>query len=140
MNTNDKKNWIAFLEKWVPFFIIGCTLIGAVLGSFLVYCFQGAFLYEILIAGLIVAAGLSGVEMIKQKRKKDNIPDSDERVARNVFRLFTYISYIFLAILFITVGVLTLLGNETIEIIYLWIFFFLYIWIAGLGVLIIKRR
>lgn len=91
-------------------------------------------------AGLIVSVILTLIEVIKQKRKKDNLPEADERVIRNVFRFFAYTSHIFLAILFIALGVFTLLENDSISIFYLWIFFFSYIWIVGIGTFIIKRR
>lgn len=140
MNVEERKKWGAFLEKWTPFFIITCTFMGAVLGSFLVYFFQGEFPYEVLTAGLIVAVILTIIEVIKQKRKRDNLPEADERVIRNVFRFFAYASHLFLAILFIALAVFTFLGNESISIFYLWIFFFSYIWIVGIGVFFIKRR
>lgn len=140
MNSKDRKKWTKILEKWTPFFIIACTLIGAGLGSFLVYFFEGEFSYEVLSGGLIAAIILTVIEIIKQKRKKDNIPEADERVARNIFHFFAYTSHIFLAVLFIALSVFTLLGNESISILYLWIFAFSYIWIAGIGALIIKKR
>lgn len=140
MSVKDRKKWSAFLEKWTPFFIITCTFMGTVLGSFLVYLFQGEFPYEVFTGGLVAAVILTTIEVIKQKRKKDYLPEADERVIRNSFRFFAYGSHVFLAILFIALGVFTLLGNESISIYYLWIFFFLYIWIVGIGALIIKRR
>ncbi|MBO1004211.1 hypothetical protein [Pseudogracilibacillus auburnensis] len=140
MSVKDRKKWGTILAKWTPFFIITCTFMGAVLGSFLFYFFQGEFPYEVLTAGLIVAVIFTIIEVIKQKRKKDNVPEADERVIRNVFRFFAYGSHIYLAILFIALAVFTLLGNESISILYLWIFFFSYIWIVGIGTLIIKRR
>lgn len=41
MNVKDRKKWGDFLTKWTPYFIISCTLIGAVVGSFIVYYFSG---------------------------------------------------------------------------------------------------
>lgn len=140
MSIKDRKKWRVFLEKWTPFFIITCTFMGAVLGSFLFYLFQAEFPYEVATGGLVATIILTVIEMIKRKRKKDNLPEADERIIRNVFHFFAYASHISLAILFIAVGVFTLLGNESIAISYLWIFFFSYIWIVGIGVLIIKRR
>lgn len=140
MNSTDRKKWTKTLEKWTPFFIIACTLMGAVLGSFLFYFFMGEFPYEVLVGGVIAAIVLTVIEMIKRGRKKDNVPEADERVIRNVFRFFAYTSHIFLAILFIALSIFTLLGSESISIFYLWIFAFSYIWIAGIGALIIKRK
>ncbi|MFD1349974.1 hypothetical protein [Oceanobacillus caeni] len=140
MSVKDRKKWGRILEKWTPFFIITCTFIGAVLGSFLAYSFQGEFPYEVLAGGLVATIILTVIQVIKQRRKRDNLPEADERVIHNVFRFFTYVSHIFLAILFIALAIFTLLGNESISILYLWLFFFSYIWIAGIGALIIKRK
>ena len=140
MSVNDKKKQAKILTKWTPFFLITCIFIGAVLGSFLVYFIQDEFPYEVLTGGLVATIILTVIEVTKQKRKKDNLPEADERVIRNVSRFFAYASHISLTILFIALGVMTLLGNESITIFYLWIFFFLYIWIVGIGALIIKRR
>ena|SRR5699024_11004759 len=140
MNSEDRKRWTKILEKWTPFFIIACTLIGAGLGSFLVYFFKGEFPYEVLAGSLVAAIILTVIEIIKRSRKKDNVPEADERVVRNVFRFFAYTSHIFLAVLFIALSVFTLLGNESIPVLYLWVFGFTYIWIAGIGALITKKR
>lgn len=139
MSVKDRKKR-EILAKWTPFFIIICTFTGAALGSFLVYIFQGEFPYEVLAGGLAASIILTVIEMIKQIRKKDNVPDADERVAHNVFRFFAYSSHISLAVFFIALAAFTLLGNEAIPILYLWIFFFLYLWIVGIGSLITKRR
>lgn len=69
MSVKDRKKWSAFLEKWTPFFIITCTFMGTVLGSFLVYLFQGEFPYEVFTGGLVAAVILTTIEVIKQKRK-----------------------------------------------------------------------
>lgn len=138
MSTKGRKKWERILEKWSPFFIIACTFIGGVLGSFLAYFFQGEFPYDVLTGSLAATIILTVIQVIK--RKKDNLPEADERVIRNVFRFFAYASHITLAILFVALTVLTLLGNESISILYLWIFFFAYIWIVGIGGFFIKRR
>ena len=140
MIVKESKKWRKTLERWAPFFIIFCTLIGAVLGSFLFYSFQGEFPYEVLMGGIAATIILTILQLIKQKRKKDNLPEADERVIHNMFRFFSFASHITLAILFISLGVFTLLGNESISLLYLWIFFFAYIWIVGIGTLIIKVR
>lgn len=140
MSVKDRKKWGTFIERWALFFIIACTFMGAVLGSIFIYLFQGEFPYEVLTTGLVVAVVLTVIEVIKQKRKRDNLPDADERVIRNVFRFFAYVSHIFLAILFIALAAFTLLEKESISIFYLWLFFFSYIWVVGIGTLIIKRR
>lgn len=140
MIVKERKNWRRILKKWTPFYIISCTFIGAVLGSFLAYFFQGEFPYEVFVGGLASTIILTVILLIKQKRKKDNLPEADERVIHNIFRFFAFASHITLAILMMVLAVFTLLGNESISILYLWIFFFAYIWIVGIGTLIIKVR
>ena len=140
MSIKDREVSVQQLTKWVPYYLITCTFLGAVLGSFLIYYFQGEFPYEVLNGGLIATIILTVVEVIKQKRKKNNLPKVDERVIRNIFRFFTYLSHIFLGLLFITLGIFTLLGIESISIFYLWLFFISYIWISGIGSFIIMRK
>lgn len=102
MSLKDRKSVDKLITKWSTYFIISSTLIGSILGSFLIYYFQGEFPYEVLNGGLIATIILTVVEVIKQKRKKNNLPEVDERVIRNIFRFFTYLSHIFLGLLFIT--------------------------------------
>src|SRR5699024_4098399 len=140
MNKEERIKWSKRLEQWGPFFAISCTLVGALLGSFLVYIFQGEFPFEVVEAAIAVTVILTVFQIIKRKRKKDKLPEADERVARNVFRLFAYTSYAFLGVLFVALGIFTLVGNESIPILYLWIFFLSYIWVVGLGGIIVHKR
>lgn len=139
MNAKDREKWSEKFEKWMIFFIIACTFIGAVLGTLLLYIFQGELRYEIIIGALISSIILMVIEVIKRKVRKGNIPEADERVIQNIFKFFAYTSHIFLAILFLALGAFTLLGRDSIPMIYLWILFFAYIWIAGIGGVIIKK-
>ena len=139
MNAKDREKWSKKFEKWMTFFIITCTFIGAVLGTILLYIFQGELRYEIIIGALISGIILMVIEVIKRKVRKGNIPEADERVIHNIFKFFAYTSHIFLAILFLALGAFTLLGRDSIPMIYLWILFFAYIWIAGIGGVIIKK-
>ena len=114
MSIKDREVSVQQLTKWVPYYLITCTFLGAVLGSFLIYYFQGEFPYEVLTAGLVATLFLTVIEVIKQKKKKNNIPDADERVIKNISRFFAYTSHILTSILFISLGVFTLLGKESI--------------------------
>lgn len=140
MSKKDREIFDKRIAKWVPYYLITCTFLGAFLGSFLIYYFQGEFPYEVLTSGLIAVLILTIIQVVKQKQKKDTVPEIDERVIRNIFHFFAYTGHVFTGILFISLGVFTLLGKESISIFYLWILFFSYIWIAGIGVLIIKRK
>lgn len=120
--------------------MIACAFIGTVLGTLLVYFIKGEFPYEVLAGGSTAVIILLIIELIKQKRKTDNVPETDERVTQNIFNFMAYGSHIFIAVLFIGLVLFTLLGNGAIPTLYLWIFFFTYLIIVGFGRLIIKRR
>lgn len=134
MSANDKSTGYERLIKRSPYFIISCTLVG----SFLVYYFQGEFPYEVFNGGLIITLLLIIIQVLKQKKAAGS--DVDERGVKNVLRLFSYTSPIFLVLFFIALGVYTLLGNKSISIFYLWNLFFSYIWIVGISALIVKRK
>lgn len=134
MSTNDKSAGYERLIKWSPYFIISCTLVG----SFLVYYFQGEFPYEVFNGGLIITLLLIVIQVLK--RKKATVSDGDESGIKTILRLFSYTSSVFLVIFFIALGVYTLLGNKSISIFYLWNLFFSYIWIVGISALIVKRK
>lgn len=139
MNAKDRDIWRQRFEKWMIFFIIACTFIGAAFGMILIYIFQGEFRYEIIVGALISSIILAVIEVIKRKVRKDNIPEADERVIHNIFRFFAYISHIFLAVIFLALGAFTLIGRDSIPLFYLWILFFSYIYIAGIGAIIIRK-
>ncbi|WP_407371886.1 hypothetical protein [Carnobacterium sp.] len=134
MSANDKSTGYERLIQWSPYFIISCTLVG----SFLVYYFQGEFPYEVFNGGLIITLLLAVIQVLKQKKAIGT--DGDERGIKNVLRLFSDTSPVFLVIFFIALGVYTLLGNKSISLFYLWNLFFSYIWIVGISALIGKRK
>ena len=135
---NEKK--VLIPEKYSSLFMITCTFFGAILGSLLVYFIQGEFPYEVFAGGSTAVIILIIIELIKQKRKTDNMPETDERVTQSVFNFMAYGSHIFIAVLFIDLAAFTVLGSDAIPTLYLWIFFFSYIVIVGFGGIIIKRR
>lgn len=141
MREKERRNKAGkFLTKWMPIFLMVCIFLGSVLGATLTYIFQGEFPYEVIVGALVATGILTIIHLSKQKRKKNQVPEADERVIRNIFHFFAYSSHISLAVLFIGIAVFTLLGNESISIFYLWIFFFAYIWTVGIGAIITKSR
>ena len=139
MSVREKKKEL-IPKKRSSLFMIVCLFIGTVLGTLLVYFIQGEFPYEVLAGGSTAVIILIIIELIKQKRKTDNMPETDERVTQNVFNFVAYGSHIFIAVLFIGLAAYTVLGSDAIPTLYLWIFFFSYIVIVGFGGIIIKRR
>lgn len=140
MKAEKRRKVTKQLEKWTPYFIILCTFVGALLGSLIYYFVEGEVPYEVLTAGAIVAVVLTIIQVIKQSRKKDNIPEADERVIRNIFYYFAYTSHITLALIFIALGVYTVMGQEVIELFHLWLFFFTYLIVVGIGAMVVVRR
>jgi hypothetical protein len=126
-------------EKYMPYLIIGGTFFGFVIGSLLISLFEGEFRYDGLIGGGLSCLILTIIVVIKRKRKNNNIPEVDERVKNNTIRFFFYVSQIFLGILFLSLGLISLTGEDSIRLIYLWIFFFSYIAVAGIGSLIVRK-
>ena len=139
MNIKDEKKAL-IPEKYSILFMLACAFIGTVLGTLLVYFIKGEFPYEVLAGGSTAVIILLIIELIKQKRKTDNVPETDERVTQNIFNFMAYGAHIFIAVLFIGLAAFTLLGNDAIPTLYLWIFFLAYLVIVGFGGLIIKRR
>lgn len=139
MSVREKKKEL-IPKKWSSLFMIACLFIGTVLGTLLVYFIQGEFPYEVFAGGTTAVIILIIIELIKQKRKTDNMPETDERVTQNVFNFMAYGSHIFIAVLFIGLAAYTVLGSDAIPTLYLWILFFSYIVIVGFGGIIIKRR
>ena len=118
---NEKRLLIP--EKYSSLFMITCTFFGAILESLLLYFIKGKFPYEVLASGLAAIIILIIIEVIKKKSKKDDVPEVDERVNHNIFNFFVYSSHIFRAILIIGIAVFTMIGNESMPLVYLWIFF-----------------
>ena len=138
--SDEKKRNLEILEKWVPYFMIACITIGALIGSAVIYYLQGDVPYEV-IAGFVVASlMLTIIQMVKQKFKKNRLPEVDERVAKNVSKFFAYSSHITLGLVVVGLAVVTAMGDEAISIYYLWVLFFLYLWVVGIGTFILKRR
>lgn len=72
--------------------------------------------------------------------KSDKTPHTDERTTNNVLKLWAYTSQIFLILFFVSLGVLGLIGVETIQITHLLITLITYFFMAGIGSLISKYR
>lgn len=130
----DKKN------KGMPFKIIIGSFIGALLASVIVYITKNQFPYEVILGVLMGGIILAIIQQIKIKYKKNNVPETDERVSNNRFQFFAYVSYATLGIIFIGLCIFSFLGNKFIPINYIWIIFFLYFLVTVIGGFIIKKK
>ena len=139
MKENKKKNRRQWAEKNKAFLLLGGLFLGSLLGTILVYISQGEWKLEGIVANSVfLVIGVSFV-FIRRKFKKNSVPDVDERVKLNITRFYLYSAHIFLALLFLALGILTFLEKDSVPLSYLWIFFVSYITITGLGGLIAKK-
>src|SRR5690625_3083679 len=139
MQVEERERIAKVLERWVPFFIDTCDFIGVRLASLSVCYIVGGFPMEVWTSGAVVVAGLTIYEIIKQGQKKSDLQEADERTMWNMSRFFAFLSHTYMAILFVSLGVFFIMGMESIPLLYVWLFMFSYIWVAGIGILIIKR-
>lgn len=137
MGRNDRSAHAKFVENWGKIFIYSCCYLGSLLGLFIGSIVYGEFLNGPFIGFTFIYILFIAMHIIK--RKKNHVPDMDERIARNLFRFIAYASHISLAIIFISVIILGLSGEESIPLVYLFGFFIAYLWAVGIGTFIIKR-
>lgn len=119
--------------------------IGAFLGVLtaqLVKVYIGGHAFEIaaIIGVLPVSIILIGVNLIQVKRKKDNTPDMDERTQKNILKFQSIASHIFIALLFISLVLITYMEIESVSTSFLWIIIFVYLFFYGIGTFIAKSR
>lgn len=103
-----------------------------------------------LIAGKLSFAGVLGsltaffiffiIDMVRNRKKKDNTPDIDERTRQNMTKYYAVIANVFLATAFLLLAIITYIGIEQISIMYLWLFITAYMMISGIGAFILMKR
>src|SRR5690625_2609066 len=134
----ERKNSEGFRKMGAIFYLYLCFYWGDVSIVYFYYI-DGDFPMEVWTSGAVVVAGFTIYEIIKQGRKKSDLPEADERTIWNMSRFFAFLSHTYIAILFVSLGVFFMMGMESIPLLYVWLFMFYYIWVAGIGILIIKR-
>lgn len=139
MKDENKKNRKKWMKKNSAFLNLGGLFFGTLLATIFIYIFQGELKFEGLIVVSITLMIMAIIIIIRRKLQKNNIPEVDERIKMNMFKVHFYMSHIFLAILFLTIGILTLSGKKSVPLSYLWIFFFSFITISGIGGVITKK-
>ena len=128
------------LQKWTLAFISIGTVIGALIGITIIYSTTGNFNISSLLGFITAALILIVINVIKVFVKKDNTPETDERIKKNVMLYYLYSSTIFIVVLFLGLAVLSFLNFEIVEITYLWIIMIAYLLISGIGGFIVIRR
>lgn len=128
------------INKWSLSFRVIYVLIGALVGMLIYYLVKGKFDMSLFLGVLAGIAILIIFNVIKVLRKKDRVPEADERTVNNLLKFFTFLSNIYILVLFGSLGIITLIEIETIPITYLWLVLIAYLLISSIGSLIISRR
>lgn len=128
------------LQTWNLAFSALFGIIGMLIGITIIYFTTGKFDLSLLLGGLIGATILIMINLIKVLMKKDNLPETDERVQKNVKSYLFFSSHIFIGLLFVALTIITFLGFKSISLTYLWITIIAYLWVSGVGGLIASRR
>lgn len=128
------------LQKWNLAFIAVCTVLGSIIGLTIIYLTTGKFNVSSLLGFLTGATILLVINIIKVLIKKDETPETDERIKKNLMIYLLYSSHIFIGLLFLALTLISFLGFETVSLTYLWIIIIAYLWISGIGGFIVSRR
>lgn len=128
------------INKWSLSFRVIYVLIGALVGMLIYYLVKGKFDMSLFLGVLAGIAILIIFNVIKVLRKKDRVPEADERTVNNLLKFFTFLSNIYILVLLGSLGIITLIEIETIPITYLWLVLIAYLLISSIGSLIISRR
>ena len=128
------------INKWSLSFRVIYVLIGALAGMLIYYLVKGKFDMSLFLGVLAGIAILIIFNVIKVLRKKDRVPEADERTVNNLLKFFTFLSNIYILVLLGSLGIITLIEIETIPITYLWLVLIAYLLISSIGSLIISRR
>jgi|SRR5699024_7599659 len=128
------------LQTWNLAFMAICGIFGTLIGIAIIYFTTGKFDISILLGALTAATIFIVINIVKEFKKKDNLPETDERIRKNIMKYFLISSHIFIGVLFVALGVITFLGVESVSLTYLWIIIIAYLWVSGIGGFIASRR
>src|SRR5690625_4860584 len=128
------------LQKWNLAFSAICGVLGAFIGLTIIYTTTGKFDISLVLGVLAGATIIIVINFIKVLIKKDETPETDERIKKNLIIYLLYSSHIFIGLLFLALTLISFLGFETVSLTYLWIIIIAYLWISGIGGFIVSRR
>ena len=121
-------------SKWTLTIAAGGGIIGVLLAQLINFNFSA------LLGGLTAGVILILINIIIVMRKSDNTPEYDERVINNIKNYYFYASLVFIGTAFILLSVLMMMEIEMIAVTTIFIAFFIYFAITGLGAIIVRRR
>ncbi|MFC3899759.1 hypothetical protein [Aliicoccus persicus] len=121
-------------SKWTLTFGAVGAIIGLMLSQFINFNFPG------MLGGLTAGVILILINIIIVMRKSDNTPEYDERIINNIKNYYFYASLVFIGTAFVLLSVLMIMEIEMIAVTTIFIAFFIYFAITGLGAMIVRRR
>ncbi|WP_017185632.1 hypothetical protein [Alkalibacillus haloalkaliphilus] len=128
------------LQKWTLAFAGIGTIIGGFIGQFIIYLRDGKMnlgsISGFLTAGIIVII----INVVQNYRKNDLLPEIDERTRYNELKFHAITPHIIFALLFTLLGIASYIEIEHIPTIYLWIIAITYMFVIGIGALIVRKR
>ncbi|MBR3118661.1 hypothetical protein [Oceanobacillus profundus] len=124
------------MHKWNFTFAGIGGVIGMTIGQLLVGNLNFGGILGSLTALLLVV----GIDVARMRFKKDKTPDFDERTVKNMLKFYAYAANIFIALLFIGLGIISFMNIESVAVFYLMIPFAVYFLLSGVGALIVSRK
>lgn len=129
-----------YRTKWgLAFSGIICFIVFLV-ASVITYIIRGRFNFNAVFGsftGLSIIVIINGIYVYF---KRDKTPEVDERIRNNIIKYFAYSSHIVFLLFMATLTVISFMGIESISISYLWIGIIVYMFVIGIGAMIVKHR
>src|SRR5699024_3516181 len=76
------------LQTWNLAFMAICGIFGTLIGIAIIYFTTGKFDISILLGALTAATIFIVINIVKEFKKKDNLPETDERIRKNIMKYF----------------------------------------------------
>src|SRR5690625_3088421 len=95
------------LATWNLAFIALYGIFGTLIGMIIIYFTTGKFDISLLLGALTGTTILIIINIVKVLIKKDNLPETDERIRENIMKYLLFLSHIFIGVLFVALGVIT---------------------------------
>lgn len=123
-------------QKWM----FAYAAVGGLGGTILSQIIKGEFDLSISLGAVTAAIILFAIDLIRIWKKRDKTPDFDEQTIDNILKYFAYASNVFILMALLLLSIITLTGVTSISISYLWIVIIAYLFIGGLGALVLSRK
>lgn len=114
--------------------------VGAFIGIGIGNLISGGLDAAVLLGGFTAFVIMFTIDLIRMRMKKDKTPDFDERTQHNLTKYYAVSANIFIALLFMSLAVGSLMGTESVTLTYLAIPFFTYLFLSGIGAIIVMRK